>query len=257
MRNRRNCRRPASGRAHRVKDIPPRLRRDTILKIYQLAGRESDHHTTDLALLTQAWPLGDDMPVHRSTLRDIVERIERELVGTHGLVRDDTDAYHTCRGGPPEWTMGFGFLALAWTALGERERSLDYLRRPESVATDGGELPESCCRDPEHYCYYNSSLCWSHALHVIATSALGQEAGDAGTALQPRDRLEVLTSPRVRAATAEVQRARVGPNRPLHPLQRTPPPQPASPHASGTVVRLNAPCPYHVGPRRVYQIWRA
>lgn len=91
-------------------------------------------------------------PGHRSTLRDSVERIERELVGTTGLVRYDTDAYHTCHGGPPAWTMGFGFLALAWSALGERERGLDYLRRHESAATDAGELPESWCRDPERYC---------------------------------------------------------------------------------------------------------
>ena len=46
-----------------VTDIPARLRQDTLWKIDQLAGRESEHHDTDLALLTLIWPLGDDLPV--------------------------------------------------------------------------------------------------------------------------------------------------------------------------------------------------
>jgi GH15 family glucan-1,4-alpha-glucosidase len=156
-----------------VKDIPPRLQRDTLLKLSALAGRESEHHATDLALLTLVWPLGDDLPIPRTTLRQIAERVEGELAGTRGVVRYAADTYHTCHGGPPEWTMGFGFLALAWDALGERERGRWYLHRLDNVITDAGELPESWCRDPEHHQYYNSPLCWSHALHVIAATKLG------------------------------------------------------------------------------------
>jgi GH15 family glucan-1,4-alpha-glucosidase len=186
-----------------VKDIPDRLRHDTLLKIDQLAGRESDHHATDLALLTLVWPLGEDLPIPRSTLRDIVQRVEDQLTGTRGVVRYDGDAYHNCHGGPPEWTMGFGFLALAWNALGERERGQWYLHRLGNVATDTGELPESWCRDPEHHQYYNSPLCWSHALHVIAASSLGHQTEDAATSPRPGGRPEVVVLPTVRDAAAE------------------------------------------------------
>jgi GH15 family glucan-1,4-alpha-glucosidase len=179
------------------------LRHDTLLKIDQLAGRESDHHATDLALLTLVWPLGEDLPIPRSTLRDIVQRVEDQLTGTRGVVRYDGDAYHNCHGGPPEWTMGFGFLALAWNALGERERGQWYLHRLENVATDTGELPESWCRDPEHHQYYNSPLCWSHALHVIAASSLGHQTEDAATSPRPGGRPEVVVLPTVRDAAAE------------------------------------------------------
>ena len=159
-----------------VADIPARLRAETLWAIEQLAGRESEHHDTDLALLTLVWPLGEDVPIPRSVQRQIVERVERELVGTRGVVRYAGDGYHVCHGGPPEWTMGFGFLALAWNALGDQARACDYLDRLHGVANDAGEYPESWCRDPEHDRFYNSPLCWSHALDVVACAQLGELA---------------------------------------------------------------------------------
>jgi GH15 family glucan-1,4-alpha-glucosidase len=111
--------------------------------------------------------------VSRSLLRAIVERVEGELVGSRGVVRYLADTYHACHGGPPEWTMGFGFLALAWEALGEADRAREYLTRLRATANDASEYPESWCRDPEHDRYFNSPLCWSHALDVIASTKLG------------------------------------------------------------------------------------
>jgi GH15 family glucan-1,4-alpha-glucosidase len=156
-----------------IGDIPARLRSETLLKIDELGGRESAHHETDLALLTLVWPLGDDLPVPRRVLREIVERVERELVGARGVVRYHADGYHACHGGPPEWTMGFGFLALAWVSLGDPTRAAEYLDRLHASATDAGEYPESWCRDPAHDRYFNSPLCWSHALDVVASAQLG------------------------------------------------------------------------------------
>jgi len=157
-----------------VKDIPGRLQRDTVGALLDMGGRESQHHDTDLALLTLVWPLGDDLPLPRATQREIVRRVERELLGTRGVVRYAADSYHYCGDRPPEWTMGLGFLALAWDALGENDRAIWYQRRLQSVATPSGELPESWCHDPGHDEFYNSPLCWSHALHVIASAGLGQ-----------------------------------------------------------------------------------
>jgi GH15 family glucan-1,4-alpha-glucosidase len=155
-----------------IADIPERLRSETLAKIDELGGRESAHHDADLALLTLVWPLGDDLPVPRSVLREIVERVERELVGSRGVIRYHADTYNACHSGPPEWTMGFGFLALAWEALGETERARDYLARLHAGANAAGEYPESWCRDAGHDRYFNSPLCWSHALDVIASAKL-------------------------------------------------------------------------------------
>jgi len=157
-----------------VKDLPERLQLDTTAALLAMGGRESQHHDTDLALLTLVWPLGDDLPLPRANQREIVGRVERELLGTRGVIRYAADTYHSCGNRPPEWTMGLGFLALAWDALGEGERATWYERRLQSVATPSGELPESWCHDPGHEEYYNSPLCWSHALHVIVTAGLGQ-----------------------------------------------------------------------------------
>jgi GH15 family glucan-1,4-alpha-glucosidase len=157
-----------------VEDIPERLQRDTVGALLAMGGRESQHHDTDLALLTLVWPLGDDLPLPRATQRQIVERVERELLGTRGVVRYAADSYHSCGDRPPEWTMGLGFLALAWHALGEAERAIWYQRKLQSVATPSGELPESWCHDPDHDEFYNSPLCWSHALQVIVTAGAGQ-----------------------------------------------------------------------------------
>jgi phosphorylase kinase alpha/beta subunit len=157
-----------------VVDIPARLRAETLWKIDQLAGRESEHHETDLALLTLVWPFGEDLPVARTVQREIVERVERELVGTRGVIRYPGDGYHVCHGGSPEWTMGFGFLALAWNVLGEPTRASDYLERLHAVVNEAGEYPESWCHDPEHYRFFNSPLCWSHALDVVASAQLRQ-----------------------------------------------------------------------------------
>ena len=158
-----------------VKDIPERLQRDTVGALLAMGGSESQHHYTDMALLTLVWPLGEDLPLPRATQREIVGRVERELLGTRGVVRYAADSYHSCGDRPPEWTMGLGFLALAWDALGEKERAIWYEHRLQSVATPSGELPESWCHDPGHDEFYNSPLCWSHALHVIATAGLGQQ----------------------------------------------------------------------------------
>jgi GH15 family glucan-1,4-alpha-glucosidase len=155
-----------------IADIPDRLQSETAARIAELNGRESEHHDTDLALLTVIWPLGDDVPVPRSVQWEIVQRVERELAGSRGVVRYDGDAYHACHGGPPEWTMGFGFLALAYDVLGDRERARDYLERLHASATEDGEYPESWCRDLGHYKYFNSPLCWSHALDVVASARL-------------------------------------------------------------------------------------
>ena len=161
-----------------VKDIPERLWHDTTLALLAMHGRESGLHDTDLALLTLVWPLGEDLPLPRSTQREIVARVERELLGTRGVVRYADDVYHACGGRPPEWTMGLGFLALAHEALGDQEAARRYLRRLESVATPDGELPESWCHDPSHDEFYNSPLCWSHALHVVASTRLASTASD-------------------------------------------------------------------------------
>ncbi len=157
-----------------VKDIPERLQRDTVATLLAMGGRESRHHGTDLALLSLLWPLGDDLPLPRASQREIVGRVEHELLGTRGVVRYVGDTYHSCGDQPPEWTMGLGFLALAWNALGEGEHAVWYERRLQSAATPSGELPESWCHDPGHEEYYNSPLCWSHALHVIVSAELGQ-----------------------------------------------------------------------------------
>lgn len=161
-----------------VKDIPERLAADTAAQIERMAGRESSHHETDLALLTLVWPLGEDVPIPRSELRRIVERVETELAGRRGVVRYSGDRYNTCHGGPPEWTMGLGFLALAWNALGEPGRAVDYLERLELAATGAGELPEAWCRDVDHDQCFNSPLCWSHALHVVASAQLRRRSLD-------------------------------------------------------------------------------
>ncbi len=71
--------------------------------------------------------------------------------------------------------MGLGFLALAWNALGERERAISQLIRLESAATESSELPESWCHDPDHDRRFNSPLCWSHSLHVAALAQLGEQ----------------------------------------------------------------------------------
>lgn len=159
-----------------VKDVPERLAMDTVAQIERLAGRESSHHDTDLALLTLVWPLGDDVPIPRSEQREIVERVERELLGTRGVVRYRNDAYNACHGASPDWTMGLGFLALAWHALGEHDRAMPYLHRLESTATETGELAEAWCHDPAHDRRFNSPLCWSHALHVVAAVLVGRSS---------------------------------------------------------------------------------
>src|SRR5262249_7825037 len=143
-----------------------------VVAIEHLAGRESSHHDTDLALLTAVWPLGADVPIPVSQQREMVERVERELLGARGVVRYLEDAYHVCHDGPPEWTVGLGFLPLAWNQLGDTARALGSLARLEATATESGELPEAWCRNPEHERYFNSPLCWSHALHVVAATEL-------------------------------------------------------------------------------------
>jgi hypothetical protein len=128
--------------------------------------RESAHHDTDLALLTLVWPLGADVPIPQSAQREIVQRVESELLGTRGVVRYAADTYNACHDSPPEWTMGWD------SSLSAGTRSAIWSVR--STTTGGWRrrrpTPASC---PVSRCRARPALQLTSLLVVRASRGLG------------------------------------------------------------------------------------
>jgi GH15 family glucan-1,4-alpha-glucosidase len=139
---------------------------------------ESITKPVDLAQLTLIYPF-NVLPHDKA--KEILSRVEKYLVRERGVIRYQSDSYFNILekkygrdkpatfylGEEAEWTMGFGFLALAYNTSGESEKAKYYLDKLESVMDQDGNLPElyySKTDIPNE----NNPLGWSQSLYIVA-----------------------------------------------------------------------------------------
>lgn len=142
--------------------------------LYELFPYETRTRKQDLAQLTAIYPyrvFGDEMS------KIILENVEKNLLRKNGVLRYQLDSYYSTLGTrdlpldcyvgtEAEWTFGFGYLAIAWTELGDYDKARKYLELFESVANEKGEFPELYLANgiPNK----NTPLLWSHAVYIVA-----------------------------------------------------------------------------------------
>ncbi len=133
----------------------------------KLLPRESEHHFTDLSLLSLIWPYGVVSEVQRT---QILENVEYYLKKDRGVIRYKGDNYYNRNpdgwSQEAEWTFGLAWLAIIYEKLGKREKAQDLLKDLIAVDTPEG-LPELYFSDSPEY-NENTPLGWSESLFIIA-----------------------------------------------------------------------------------------
>jgi phosphorylase kinase alpha/beta subunit len=139
---------------------------------------ESITKPVDLSQLTLIFPF-NVLPYNK--VKEVLSRVEKYLVRERGVIRYQSDSYFSTLeekygrdkpstfylGEEAEWTMGFGFLALAFNTIGNIDKAKYYLHKLESVMDENGNFPElyySKTDIPNE----NNPLGWSQSLYIIA-----------------------------------------------------------------------------------------
>ena len=139
--------------------------------------RESETKFVDLALLSFIYPY--EVVDKEMTLK-IIENVEYHLERRRGVIRHKNDRYYNKNkdgySEEAEWTMGFPWLSIIYTGLGDLRRAHDYLGKSGLVLTPEQKIPEL---------YYSNSdrpnknipLGWAESLYIIAFLKLETAGG--------------------------------------------------------------------------------
>ena len=126
---------------------------------------ESQTKEVDLALLSLIYPynlLDDKMK------KEVLKRVETNLVRNRGLIRYDGDKYYHEKG-EAEWTMGFPWLAIIYKQMGNKEKYAHYMKKTFECLNDKGELPELYNANSDKH-NENSPLGWAQSLYLVAAN---------------------------------------------------------------------------------------
>jgi GH15 family glucan-1,4-alpha-glucosidase len=94
--------------------------------------------------------------------KTILEKIQAQLERANGVIRYKGDAYFNNSKSEAEWTMGFGFLGLSLSALGDSMGAGKYYKKLVQKCPDG-KIPELYFGGTNR-ANVNVPLGWSNAL---------------------------------------------------------------------------------------------
>lgn len=140
----------------------------------ELLPRESETKFVDLALLSLIYPYD---VVDKEMAFKIIENVEYHLERRRGIIRYKNDRYYNKNkdkySEEAEWTMGFPWLSLIYTKLGDLRRAEDYLGKSGLILTPEQKIPElyySNTNKPNE----NIPLGWAESLYIVAFLKLEQ-----------------------------------------------------------------------------------
>lgn len=129
-----------------------------------LLPNETAFRDTDMATLSLIWPY---RVVSEDMAKEILARVKSKLVQEKGLNRYWGDEYYgrSKNGVSAEWPLGFFWLAIIESDLGDTEKAKYWFKRGMSTMTDDGYLPELCIdgKGNDH-----TPLAWTHSFAAIA-----------------------------------------------------------------------------------------
>lgn len=112
---------------------------------------------------------------------DTIQQVSKNLYGEFGIKRYCGDIYkpfvreyHCCDWKQPckeemQWPMGYGYIAIAYAKMGEKEIAKHYIEKLYK-AYPNGQVPEGVNEKGEQC--VNSPLCWSCSMTSLAIDAL-------------------------------------------------------------------------------------
>ncbi len=133
-----------------------------------LLPNESPDRETDMALLSLMWPYNIVSPLMQN---EILARIKKTLVRTHGLNRYWGDNYYRSDNGmSAEWSMGFFWLSIIYTEKGDKDEAREWFLLGQKTLTPKGDIPELYQNGVPNA---HTPLAWAHAMALIAAKKLG------------------------------------------------------------------------------------
>jgi GH15 family glucan-1,4-alpha-glucosidase len=135
----------------------------------ELLPRESETKFTDLALLSLMYPYN---VITASMSEKILANVEYHLAKKSGVIRYKTDRYYNKNevdgwSEEAEWTMGFPWLSIIYSNLGNKEKAGEYLEKTKKVLTAEDLLPELYYSNSDRP-NENTPLGWAESLYVVA-----------------------------------------------------------------------------------------
>lgn len=147
-----------------------------------LFPKESVSKEVDLAQLSLIYPYN---LLSHTQARDVIHRVESQLVRERGVLRYHDDSYYSTKeaahgrhlppgsyiGTEAEWSMGYPWLALAYLTINNRRKASYYIKETERIMLDDGSLPELYYQGQENY-NGNTPLGWANSLYILAKEGL-------------------------------------------------------------------------------------
>ncbi len=138
------------------------------LALKKLLPRESETKFVDLALLSLIYPYN---VVDKKMTLKIVENVEYHLERRRGVVRYKNDRYYNKNkdgySEEAEWTMGFPWLSIIYSELGDLRRAEDYLGKSGLILTPEQKIPELYYSNTDRP-NENLPLGWAESLYIVA-----------------------------------------------------------------------------------------
>lgn len=130
----------------------------------KLVPKESESKKVDLALLSLIYPYNI---VNLEQAKNIIRNVEKKLVRKRGVIRYLGDKYYNVNG-EAEWTMGFPWLSIIFRIIGNKKKSLIYLKKTVKCMNQNGELPELYFANSKEH-NENTPLSWAQSLYIVAS----------------------------------------------------------------------------------------
>lgn len=161
--------------------VPSNLIAKGFKSLYELFPRETATRDVDLALLCMIYPYN---LLPKNMAQTILQNIEKDLLRNNGVIRYRGDSYFCTlesshgRNHPKEffydtegaWCMGFPWLSLCFSTIGEFDKAKEYIDKTESIMLSDGSLPEIIMADGT--VNPNTPLLWGNSLFIQAKEGL-------------------------------------------------------------------------------------
>lgn len=138
----------------------------------ELLPRESETRFVDLSLLSLIYPYE---VVDKEMAFGILTNIEYHLERSRGIVRYKNDRYYNNNedghSEEAEWTMGFPWLSIIYSRMGDLKRAENYLGKSGLVLTPEEKIPELYYSNTDRP-NDNIPLGWAESLYVVALMEL-------------------------------------------------------------------------------------
>jgi len=158
-------------------EVPDELIKRGEMALNNMLPRESKKKFVDLALLSLIWPYNVVKPEQRDEiLKNVIYHLEKK----RGVIRYKGDHYYNKNldsySEEAEWVFGISWISIIFDRLGDRKKSMHYLKKAISLITPRGVVPELYFSNSPKF-DENAPLGWAESLFIVALYDFNKKYG--------------------------------------------------------------------------------